>query len=62
MEIGGVTPIGLPAMAVYVDSQVMSKDEVVIGGGNRSSKLLLCPSELSKLANVEVIEGLGIPK
>jgi prolyl-tRNA editing enzyme YbaK/EbsC (Cys-tRNA(Pro) deacylase) len=62
MEIGGVTPLGLPAMPVYVDSQIMSKDEVVIGGGNRSSKLLLRPSELRKLEIVEVIEGLATPR
>ena len=62
MEIGGVTPIGLPDMPIYIDSQVMSKGEVVIGGGNRSSKILLRPSELSKLQSVTVIDRLGVPK
>ena len=62
MEIGGVTPIGLPAMPIYVDSQVMSQEQIVIGGGNRSSKLLLCPSELSKVECVEVVNKLGLPK
>ena len=62
MEIGGVTPIGLPAMPIYIDSQVMRMDEVVIGGGNRSSKLLLCSSELSKISCVETIDRLGVQK
>jgi len=62
MEIGGVTPIGLTNTPIYIDSQIMDREKVVIGGGNRSSKLLLCPSELRKLANVQVIHGLGIPK
>src|SRR5665811_1081253 len=35
---------------------------VVIGGGNRSSKLLLNPNELTKLPNVVVVEGLAKPK
>ncbi len=33
-----------------------------MGGGNRSSKLLLNPQELLKLPHVEVIEGLAKPK
>jgi len=35
---------------------------VVMGGGNRSSKLLLNPNELTKLLNVVVVEGLAKPK
>lgn len=62
MEIGGVTPIGLPDMPIYIDQLIMTREEVVIGGGNRSSKLVLCPSELRKVANVEIIDALGIPK
>jgi len=62
MEIGGVTPIGLADMPIYVDSQVMCRGEVVIGGGNRSSKILLHPSELSKLQSVTIIDRLGVLK
>lgn len=63
MQIGGVTPLGLPdAIAIYIDKQVMSKEKVVLGGGNRSSKILLDPAELHKLPNVQVVENLGIRK
>ncbi len=34
----------------------------MMGGGNRSSKLLLNPSELIKLPNVVVVEGLAKPR
>jgi prolyl-tRNA editing enzyme YbaK/EbsC (Cys-tRNA(Pro) deacylase) len=57
--IGGVTAIGITDLPVYVDSAVMRRLEVVLGGGNRSSKLLLDPHELLKLPNVEVVDGLA---
>lgn len=59
MLIGGVTAIGITDLPVYVDSAVMQRREVVMGGGNRSSKLLLDPHELLKLPNVEVVDGLA---
>lgn len=63
MEIGGVTPFGLPAgIPIYVDAAVMDRKEVVMGGGNRSSKVLLAPEELRKLATVQIVEGLAKPK
>ena len=62
MLIGGVTAIGIDDAPIYVDSAVMQAKEVVMGGGNRSSKLLLDPHELLKLPNVEVIEGLAKPR
>src|SRR5918992_3555661 len=40
MEIGGVTPFGLPDdLPILVDSRVMAPDWIILGGGNRSSKL-----------------------
>lgn len=62
MQIGGVTPFGIDDLPIYVDSAVMQQREVVMGGGNRSSKLRLDPQELRKLPNVEVIEGLAKPR
>lgn len=63
MMIGGVTPIGINNLAsdlpIYVDSRVMQQTEVVMGGGNRSSKLALHPQELLKLPNVQVVVGLS---
>ena len=63
MEIGGVTPFGLPdAMAVLVDARVMEPDWIILGGGNRSSKLRLAPSGMTRLTSVRVVEGLATPR
>ena len=62
MMIGGVTPFGLDGLPVYVDSAVLNQDRVVMGGGNRTSKLLLDPRELTKLPNVVVADGLARPR
>lgn len=60
MMIGGVVIFGLPEdLPIYVDARVMEQEKIVVGGGNRSSKTLLNPKELSKLPNVQVIEGLA---
>src|SRR5688500_685720 len=59
MEIGGVTPFGLPAdLPVLVDARVMEPDWVILGGGNRSSKLRLDPSLMRALRAVRVIPSL----
>ena len=62
MMIGGVTPFGVTGLPVYVDAAVMEQLQVVMGGGNRSSKVLLDPKELTKLARVEVVDGLALPR
>ena len=61
MMIGGVTPFGLPSdMPIYADAKLTDLDYVIIGGGSRSSKIKLAPSELGKLPNLEFIEGLSL--
>jgi prolyl-tRNA editing enzyme YbaK/EbsC (Cys-tRNA(Pro) deacylase) len=63
MEYGGVTAFGLPDdIPIYVDASVIEHEEVVMGGGNRSSKVLINPSELKKLPAVQIIEGLAKAK
>jgi len=62
MLIGGVTPFGLQQIPLYIDAAVMSQPQVIAGGGNRSTKILLHPEEYKKLPNAQVIEGLAIPK
>ncbi|MEO8519506.1 MAG: YbaK/EbsC family protein [Dermatophilaceae bacterium] len=62
MMIGGVTAFGVGDVPIYVDTAVMQQEQVVMGGGNRSSKLLLKPDELRKLPNVVVVEGLARPR
>ncbi|WP_146070348.1 GNAT family N-acetyltransferase [Arthrobacter sp. GMC3] len=59
MVMGGVTPFGVTDLPIYVDSAVLEQAEVVMGGGNRNSKLRLDPRELHKLPNVQVIEALA---
>ena len=60
MEIGGVTPIALPpALPIWIDDRVMQRDYVVLGGGNRDSKLKVDPKVLLMQNNVEVVPGLA---
>lgn len=60
MEIGGVVAIGVPPeLPIYIDAAVMTQPEVVMGGGNRSSKLVLSPQELLKLPGAQVVEDLA---
>ena len=60
MQIGGVTVFGLPVdLPVLVDSRVMARDRIVLGGGSRSWKVLVAPSILLTLPSVKVVEGLA---
>ena len=60
MEIGGVTPFGLPdGMDVLVDGRVMQQPWIVLGGGNRSSKLRVEPAALLALPSCRVVDGLA---
>jgi prolyl-tRNA editing enzyme YbaK/EbsC (Cys-tRNA(Pro) deacylase) len=61
MEIGGVTPFGLPAqLQVLVDARVLLPDWIILGGGNRTSKLRIAPSALEALPTVRVIKALAV--
>jgi prolyl-tRNA editing enzyme YbaK/EbsC (Cys-tRNA(Pro) deacylase) len=60
MTPGGVTPFGLPSeLPVYVDAPVMDLDEIILGGGGRSTKILISPAALTKLPSATVVEGLA---
>jgi len=62
MMIGGVTLIGLPHdMPILIDARVMEHPEVIVGGGNRSSKIRLDPKELLKLPNARVAD-VAVPR
>jgi prolyl-tRNA editing enzyme YbaK/EbsC (Cys-tRNA(Pro) deacylase) len=62
MSIGGVTAFGLPAeFPLYIDSRIMALDYVILGGGNRSSKLRLMPEALLSVSAAEVVEDLALP-
>ncbi len=60
MEIGGVTVFGLPdGLPIWVDSRVMDRDRIVLGGGSRSWKVIASPRILLALPRVEVVVGLA---
>ncbi len=61
MEIGGVTPFGLPdrLIPVRVDAAVLSRQRVVVGGGDRSVKLVVAPGVFSRAPLFQVVEGLA---
>ncbi len=62
MEIGGVTPFGLPPdLPIWVDAAVMQPERIVLGGGSRSWKVIAPPAILLRLPNVEVVTGLAAP-
>tara|TARA_X000000950_G_scaffold27907_1_gene30052 strand:- start:6536 stop:7036 length:501 start_codon:yes stop_codon:yes gene_type:complete len=62
MEIGGVTPIGLPpGVPVWVEASVMNLDYIILGGGNRTSKLKVPPSVFGLIAGCEIVEDLARP-
>lgn len=63
MELGGVTPFGLPDhVPVWIDARVMDCSRIVLGGGNRSSKIILAPKMLLKVPNTEVVTGLAFER
>lgn len=62
MEIGGVTAFGVGEFPILIDSEVLNNGKIVMGGGNRSSKVLLNPEELKKIPNFQIIKNLAIPK
>ncbi|HUC87554.1 MAG TPA: YbaK/EbsC family protein [Candidatus Binatia bacterium] len=63
MKIGGVTIFGLPEkLPIYVDTSVMTQSEVIMGSGNRTSKIKLDPREILKLPNVYLQDNLAHAK
>jgi prolyl-tRNA editing enzyme YbaK/EbsC (Cys-tRNA(Pro) deacylase) len=60
MQLGGVTVFGLPpGLPIWVDSRVMERERIVLGGGSRSWKVIAAPSILRALPGMEVVEGLA---
>jgi prolyl-tRNA editing enzyme YbaK/EbsC (Cys-tRNA(Pro) deacylase) len=60
MMIGGVTVFGLPpGLPLWIDSRVMGRTRIVLGGGSRSCKVLAPPGILLSLPGAEVVEGLA---
>ena len=60
MEIGGVTPFGLPDhLRVWIDQRVMDPPWVIVGAGTREAKIKIAPSVFDRLENASIIEGLA---
>lgn len=60
MEIGGVTPFGLPPnLPIWIDAAVMTRARVVLGGGSRHWKVIAPPAILLTLPRAEVVDGLA---
>lgn len=54
---GGISPLGLPDnMKMFVDQNVMNREKLFIGAGNRVSKFFLSPKLLVELTNAEVLD------
>ncbi len=60
MEIGGVTPICLPEdLPLWIDLRVMEARYIILGGGNRSSKIRISPRIFEHVPSSTVIDGLA---
>ena len=62
MMIGGVTPFGLPAgLDILIDSAVIERPRVIVGGGNRGTKIHVDPEVFTRLENARVVDRLAQP-
>jgi prolyl-tRNA editing enzyme YbaK/EbsC (Cys-tRNA(Pro) deacylase) len=63
MEIGGVTPFALPDdLPLLVDAAVMECEQVIVGTGGRTSKILVAPAALLTHPAARVVAGLAKPR
>ena len=54
---GGISPLGLDRdINIYIDENVMKREKIFIGGGNRTTKIFLAPSELLRLTNGSLLD------
>ncbi|MBW3619071.1 MAG: hypothetical protein KY461_02395 [Actinobacteria bacterium] len=61
MEIGGVTPFGLPPdLPLLIDERVRERERVVVGGGSRALKVVVPPATLAALPNATYVEELAV--
>jgi prolyl-tRNA editing enzyme YbaK/EbsC (Cys-tRNA(Pro) deacylase) len=60
MDIGGVTPICLPdELPLWIDQGVMDAEYIILGGGNRSSKIRVSPRVFEHVQSATIIDGLA---
>ncbi len=54
---GGISPLGLPDnIKIFIDKNVMNREKLFIGAGNRVSKFFLSPELLIELTKAEVLD------
>ena len=54
---GGISPLGLPDnIKIFIDNNVMNREKLFIGAGNRVSKFFLSPELLVELTKAEVLD------
>jgi prolyl-tRNA editing enzyme YbaK/EbsC (Cys-tRNA(Pro) deacylase) len=61
MAYGGITPIGLPgSWRLLVSDLVAAREQVVVGSGTRTGKLLLPGAALLQLPGAELVPDLAL--
>lgn len=57
MEYGGITPVGLPSeWPILVDEAIMNNEVVIVGGGNRGSKIAVITEIFHSLPNAKIMK------
>ncbi len=52
---GGISPLGLASeIKIYIDKQVLEREKIFIGAGNRVSKFFLSPESLVELTKGKI--------
>lgn len=60
MELGGVTALGLPAdLPLWIDSRVMVPSRIILGGGDRASKIIVDPAIFHQTPATEIVSELA---
>jgi prolyl-tRNA editing enzyme YbaK/EbsC (Cys-tRNA(Pro) deacylase) len=60
MELGGVTALGLPAgLPLWVDARIMLPERIILGGGDRASKIIVDPAIFQQTPATEVVPDLA---
>lgn len=60
MEVGSITGVGIPEeYKLLVDSKLIHKTDVIVGGGFRKSKMLLDGNTFNLIPNAEIIDNLA---
>ena len=61
MTPGGVTPFALPPdIPIYIDPPITELSDVILGGGGRTTKIIVSAAILERLPNAHVVEGLSL--